>query len=170
VFEPGRPYQVKALGRIWTLSRLELSMIFEFRDWIKTKLPDPLGGPIAKIFDRLPVEEQIERVKKAERIAEELNCFSLTSSLARQYMGTEQGIAKLGQIWLRQYHPDIDEATAFLVMQEAMPELAKAFQHDDGPLLDNGAKPAGANGQSSKAGPAGLATDLSGLAVGGNAA
>jgi hypothetical protein len=142
-------------------------MVFEFRDWIKTKLVDPLAGPIAKVFDKLPVEEQIERVKEAEKITKQLNCFSMSSALAKEHLSYEEGIAKFGEIWLRQHHPDIDSKTAFLVMQEVMPELAKAFPGDNGATLGAAAESFANERGVARRGAPGLGTDLSNLAVGG---
>jgi len=126
-FEPGRPFQIRALGKVWTLSRISLVMVRTFRDWIKNQLSDPLG-PVAKIFDLLPVEEQIARVKDAERIGNELRCFSMQSKLAQEYLHKEEGQAMWAKLWLQEHHPDIDEVTAFAIFIDAGPEIAKAFE------------------------------------------
>lgn len=137
-FSPGRPFQITALGKTWTLSRIGLDMIFAFRDFIKSRLPNPLEGPIAKVFDKLPLEEQIARVKKAEQIGNELACFSMQSDLAQEYLGKEEGQAQWAKLWLNEFHPDTDLAMAFAVFVEASDQLAKAFEVTQGTMKSPG--------------------------------
>jgi hypothetical protein len=137
-FTPGRPFQVTALGKVWTLSRISIDMIFAFRDFIKSRLPNPLEGPIAKVFDRLPVEEQIARVKKAESIGEQLACFSMQSDLAQEYLRKEEGQAQWAKLWLQEFHPDVDLPTAFAVFVEASDQLARAFEVAQGQIKTPG--------------------------------
>lgn len=142
MFEPGRPFQVNALGKTWTLGRITLALVRGFRDWIKEQLPDPVG-PVGKIFDKLPEEEQIRRVKEAERIGNELKCFSMQSQLAQDYLRKEEGQAKWAQLWLSEHHPEIDEVTAFSVFIEAGPQIAKAFEVTGGSVKIPGQGPPG---------------------------
>ena len=143
MFKPGRPFTIEAFGKTWTLGRITLEMVFAFRDWIKERLPNPLEGPVAKFFDKLPVEEQIERVKKAEQIGNELACFSMTSALAEEYLRKEEGQAKWAQLWLSEHHPDIDPSTAFSVFHELVSsgQFDDAFQQTEGTLKTPGGGP-----------------------------
>jgi hypothetical protein len=140
VFKPGRPFEIRAFGKTWTLGRMTLEMVLAFRDWIKERLSNPLEGPIAKYFDQLPIDEQIARVKKAEQIANDLACFSMASSLAEEYLRKEEGQAKWAQLWLSEHHPNIDAATAFAVFHELVSsgQLDEAMHQTDGVLKPPG--------------------------------
>lgn len=110
----GREVKVQALGQEWTFARLERRRLREFRDWIATQLPDPMG--IGKEwFDKLPLEEQLAAVKKNEQNRVDLKCFHLACPLCLEYMSRDDGLAKLAHILLKPNHPDVDEDTAFEV-------------------------------------------------------
>lgn len=134
---------IHALGQSWTISRLELRITRDFRDWIKTQITDPLAIG-EKFFAMLPAEEQIARVKEAEAIKRDLQSFSLNCDLAKQFMATEEGAAKFLQLLLKQHHPEVTEEQAFSIAMEAGPQLEKAIAAAQGkmPHSGNGASPA----------------------------
>lgn len=137
-FSPGRPFDINALGKTWRLSRISLDMIFAFRDFIKSRLPNPLNSSIMNVFDKLPVEEQISRVKRAEAIANEFACFSMRSELAQEYLHKEEGQAQWAKLWLQEFHPDVDLTMAFNIFVEASDQLAKAFETTQGQIKTPG--------------------------------
>jgi hypothetical protein len=120
----GKEHVVEALGQKWTFGRLSLAVIRAFRDWIEQQLPDPMAMG-EKFFNLLPPDEQLARVKAAESTKQQLKCFTLKSDLAKEYMGTEQGAAKLVQLLLQKHHPDVSEDDAFLILQDIGPQLAE---------------------------------------------
>lgn len=130
----GQESTVEALGRTWRLSRLELRVIREFRDWIKQREGDPFARCDGKWFDKLPAEEQVRRVKEAESVAEQLRCFTLQCELAKKWTATEEGIGKLGQLMLREYQPGVTEEQAFAIFQEVGGQMQKAMAEAAGEM------------------------------------
>ena len=130
--------ETRIAGR-WTLGRLELRITREFKQWIQERLADPLNK---EIFEFLPRDEQLARVKEQERITKDLKCFSLNSGLAREYLQTEEGAAKFLQLLLQRHHPDITEEEAFDVFMAYPQEVAAALDRAQGQSLGNPPKPA----------------------------
>lgn len=133
VLQLGKETTIQALGKTWTIGRLELRVVREFRDWLKDRLVDPLAIG-EQYFRLLPPEEQLARVKEAEAIGRDLKGFSLQCDLARKALATEEGAAKLVQLLLQAHHPDVTMDEAFLVCQEAGPQLERAMASASGSL------------------------------------
>lgn len=139
----GKETRIKAMGKTWTIGRLELAVIRDFKAWIMEHLP-PTAMP-RELFESLPREEQVERYREQEWLAKQLACFSIQGDLAKRYLATEEGLAAFGRLLLRAHHPDVTDEEAFQVFQEAGPELARVMQDAAGEIPEgNGRVPAAA--------------------------
>lgn len=141
MLEIGSTSTVKALGRTWTIGRLELRVIREFRDWIKTQIGDPFAR-VEKFFDRLPDAEKLRRIKEAEDECRQLESFSLSSDLAKRFMNAEEGAAFLFWQLLKPAHPDVTIEEAFQVCQAmGQQRQNEVLAKSAGEVRGNGAAP-----------------------------
>lgn len=128
----GKETTFTALGKRWTFGRLELRAIEEIRDWIAEQVGDPFAL-VDRFIDKVPREDGLKMLAEAKAVADDLRNFSLQSDLAKKWIGTERGAAVLVASLLRANHPDIDHATAFLILQEiGAAELEKAVNRGTG--------------------------------------
>lgn len=115
MFDPGRITTVTVEGKIWKIGRLERSVIFAFRDWLREQIGDPFA-----VVDRLkavvPIADLMERVKEAEGVARDLAHFSLGTATAKTWLHTEIGMSKLIHLLILPHHPDATEDDAFRVL------------------------------------------------------
>src|SRR6476469_9593956 len=99
----GKETVVTALGQKWTFGRLTLSVITDYRDWVREQLGDPFA--LAERFQgKLPPDEWLRLFKEAEATAKELEAFTLGTAVAQRFMKTERGAARLGQLMLQEHH------------------------------------------------------------------
>lgn len=135
----GKETTVHARGKKYTLGRVTLAVIFGFGEWIKEQLGDPFA--LAERFvGRLPADEWTRLFKEAEATARELEAFTLATEVARRFMKTERGAAKLGQLMLQEHHPDVSEDEAFDVLAEiGLVELNKAVKRGTGKVPEKNA-------------------------------
>lgn len=128
----GKSTTVPALGKIWTLGRITVGLIEAFAAWIREREPDPFAAA-ERFVDKLPREDALKLLDEAKQKADQLASFSLASPLAKKWMNTELGAAKLAQLMLVQHHPEMDEETAFSIFAAIGPEqLAQAIQNGTG--------------------------------------
>jgi hypothetical protein len=111
----GQDTKVQALGREYTVSRLELRIVRAFKDYVAGIIGDPFAQVNDRYFDLLCREEQLAVLKQAKQDRDDLACFSLHCPLAKRFLEREEGIAVLGRLMLRKHHPDITEDEAFNV-------------------------------------------------------
>jgi hypothetical protein len=99
-------------GRELWLGPLAVGHVLGFRDWLRDQVGDPFARLDAPWFDKLPVDEQLRRVKAAEDTDEQLRKFSIICPLAQEWLATEAGAATFYQLLLQSHHPDatLDEA------------------------------------------------------------
>jgi len=102
---------------MWKVSRLELRLVRELRDWIEVKVKRKLER-IGRFFDRLTSEDQLAHLRWESSIADQMDSFSIGCPLAREYLATEEGMAYFGRLMLTEHHPDISEDQAFAVWME----------------------------------------------------
>jgi len=135
VLELGREVVVEALGKKWTIGRLTLRIVKEFKHYLEELVGDPYAQIDDKHFDLLPKEEQLALLKEAKQAKDDLACFSLNCPLAKKYLAREEGVARFGQLMLQQSHPDITPEDAFDVwMAVGQEEMQKALQKAQGSL------------------------------------
>ncbi len=109
----GQDTSVKALGKEWTISRLELRIVRAFKEYVAGIVGDPYAQINDRLFDLLPQEEQLAMLRQAKQDKEDLACFSLNGPLAKRFLQMEEGIAVFGQLMLKKHHPDITQEEAF---------------------------------------------------------
>lgn len=143
MFDPGRTTEVKVDGKTWTIGRLERSVIFQLRDYIREQIGDPFAS-VDRLKGILPPDELLKRVRDAEATAKDLAQFSLGTATAKAFLSTELGITKLIHLLLLPHHPNATEDDAFrvvLAMKDG--EIGKALARAAGEApLGNGAVPA----------------------------
>lgn len=138
----GHEQEVRAGGKTWTLGRLTVDVVLGFRDWIKEQLGDPFTN-LERVFDRLPREEQIARVKEIEAIDKQLKNFSLQSPLANEWRSTELGAAKLFQLLLKEHHPQatMDDGLLVCLALGEKGQAEEALAKAQGALPESGGNP-----------------------------
>jgi len=139
----GQDTKVTALGKEWTISRLELRIVRAFKDYIAGIVGDPYAQINDRLFDLLPREEQLAMLRQAKQDKEDLACFSLNCSLAKRFLQMEEGIAVFGQLMLQKHHPDITQEDAFDVwLSIGQEQMQKALASAAGEPVGNAAAPA----------------------------
>lgn len=108
-----------------------------------------MGDPFADCdrpwFRLLNEQEQMLRIKAAEKLADQLkpHKFTISCPLSQEAMQTERGAACFGRLMLQEHHPDIDDNAAFQVWLAIGPELGKVMQRAQGKVPGgNGTAPA----------------------------
>jgi len=101
----GREQKVNVGGKVWTLGRLTVEAILNFRDWIEAQVGDPFAD-LAIWADRLPPDLWKEEYARCRLVRDQLRQFSLASDLAKKYLATEVGLAVLFCELLKPYHPE----------------------------------------------------------------
>lgn len=142
----GKASPVKALGAEWKVGPFTLDTLEAFRDWIAEQEGDPFLELETKWFDRLPPDEQVKRITRAEDIKRQLKRFTLQCPLAREWMTNERGAVHFLYLLLKPNHPNITQKQVFCIAQEAGPALKAAVDSAVGvPPVGNaqtpGAKP-----------------------------
>ncbi len=132
-------------GRQWTLDRLEIRLIREFRDWIKVREGDPFAL-VERFQGKMSDEALMPFFKEAKAIQDDLRAFTLASPLAQKHMATEEGIACLAKLLLKKHHPAATEEDAFLVGQAMGKRMAEVLERAQG-SPPNGESPAGGDAQ-----------------------
>lgn len=122
------------------LGRLTRAAIFAFRDWIREQEGDPWEA-VERVKEYLTPDQLLERVKAAEEITKDLQCFSLATATAQRWMHTEEGMARLlhGLMLAKDAKATIDQAFEVFVALGAE-ELAKKLS-DAGGEVPGGNEP-----------------------------
>jgi hypothetical protein len=136
----GTDTTIHALGEEFIVSKLHLLKVTrEYCEWIKDRLPNPVEDIGEQYFKLLPPEEQLARIKEAEKIKRQLKCFTLTCDLAKEYLSTEEGAAKFLQLLLVHHHPDMTVEKAFQIAMDAgEAEIQRAFSRAQGSVASGG--------------------------------
>lgn len=113
----GREVEIEAGGRTWRLGRLTVDVLFGFRDWIKDQVGDPFAR-LDRVLDRLPKEEALAAIREADDVCRQLERFSMQCPLAREWMNTELGAARMFQLLLLRHHPQATMDDGLLVAME----------------------------------------------------
>jgi len=141
----GQDTKVNALGKEYTISRLELRIVRAFKEYVAGIVGDPYAQINDRLFDLLPKEEQLAMLRQAKQDKDDLACFSLNCPLAKRFLQMEEGIAVFGQLMLKKHHPDVTQEEAFDVwLSVGQKELNKAIATAAGEPVGNEAG-AGAN-------------------------
>lgn len=127
-------------GRQWELSRLELRHIRAFRDWIKSRVGDPYAT-VDRFLGKIGDEQLIDMLREAEKVAFQLRNFSMACPLALEHLQTEEGLAFVVGLLLRDRHATHTEADAWQVAQAIERRLAEVLEKAQG-ALPNGGSPA----------------------------
>lgn len=112
----GKETKVQAQGKTWTLGRLTVGVLEQFRDWISLQVGDPFAD-VERFVDKLAKEDAVAMIKEAKAVKDQLAKFSLSCDLARQYLSTERGAAQLIWLLMVEHHPDasLDDALAVIL-------------------------------------------------------
>lgn len=113
----GQEQDVKIGSRVWIIGRLTSDVIFGFRDWIREQIGDPFAL-LEKLLPHLDKSEAMERIKLVESVDRQLKNFSMQSPLAKEFMGTETGAAKLFHLLLKERQPEASMNDAMDVLIE----------------------------------------------------
>lgn len=144
MFNPGKTTIVTVDDKAWTVGRLERSVLFAFRDWIKTQVGDPFAT-VERVKTYIGGEALLGLVKEAEGTVKDLQSFSLGTATGKAFISSETGMSKLIQLMLLKAHPDATEDDAFrIVMHWGAEAVAKA-------VADAAGKVPGGNGQAGQA-------------------
>lgn len=121
-----------------------MHVLRSWREWLVEQAGDPFADCGRPWFDKLPTEEQLARIRLAEKLADQLkpHKFSITSDVSQAALQSLEGAAQFGRLMLQEHHPDIDDNTAFQVWLAAGPELGKVLGRAQGKVPGgNGAAP-----------------------------
>ncbi len=142
MFQLGKETTVKVGNKSYTFSRLEKSIVEEWRDWIKEQIGDPFE--IAdKYLEKLPPEQARELIAEAQGVARQLKGFSMGCPLAQQWLQSELGMGQLAYLLLKPKHPAITEDEAFAVMVDLGNQMAEVIAKANGKLPEkNSPEPA----------------------------
>ena len=129
----GKESTVVVAGKPWTLGRLEIGVIENFRDWIKAQEGDPFEG-LDVLVKLLPPPDGIALVKEARDIRDQLKCFTLQSPLAKKWLATERGNATLILFLLYRHHAKATIEDAFALVVAMGEELQQTLADAAGEL------------------------------------
>ena len=119
---------------MWTVGRLTVDVVLQFRDWIKAKTGDPFAH-LERFIDKLPAAEAVTLIKEAKAEQDQINCFSMQTPLAQRWMQTEEGMAEFLRLLLLPRHPDVTRDAAFSVaMAAGQQAVAEAIDKAHGQL------------------------------------
>lgn len=147
MLELGKTTKVRALGKDWVISRLELRIIEAWREYLVEQIGDPFADCDRPWFRLLNQQEQMLRIKAAENVADQLkpHKFQITCPVSQETMATPQGSSRFGRLMLEEHHPDIDDSTALQVWLEIAPQMDKIMARAQGKVPGgNGTSPAAA--------------------------
>lgn len=114
----GRAQTITALGRQWTVARLERRLVMEFLEHVKTKLPDPKQVAL-EYLAALPAEDVNGRNAILQKAMDEsLEYLSLASPRVQRYANSEDGMAYQIYLLLRGNHPEITVDMASAILEE----------------------------------------------------
>lgn len=125
----GKETKVRALGEIWTVGRLELSVLEGFIDWVRTQAGDPFAG-LDKLVAALPHDAALALINEAKEKRDALEFCDLNSPYIAKWMATARGNLKLLELALRLHHPEMTADTAFRIFLEIGQVQAKAALQD----------------------------------------
>lgn len=129
-------------GKTWTVGRLTKKVVDQFRDWVAEQIGDPYKT--AKLFiDKVDSTLAGKLIKDAEEICNQLSSFTFNSDLAKQFLKTEIGMAKLFQLLLLEHHPNASHEDGFSLVVHLTPsQQDKLIEQSAGESPKNG-EPAG---------------------------
>src|SRR4051812_38697008 len=81
-------------GRAFTLGRLTVGVIRQFKEWCAAQVGDPFDL-VDRFLGRAPDADVSRLLRDAEETRDSLRYFSLACPVARRAIATEQGLAKL---------------------------------------------------------------------------
>lgn len=130
----GRETHVTIDGKTWIVGRVELSVLEEFRDWVREQVGDPFDH-VERLAKILPPAEVVAMAKEAQDIRNQLASFTLGCPIATRFLNTEFGMARLFLAMLKTNHPQATLNDAFRVLQVLGAEkAAKAISDGTGNL------------------------------------
>ena len=112
----GRETRVQCDGKTWTIGRMTVRAILELGEWVASRVGDPFSA-LERFGERMSAADFKAEFDRARAVRDQLNKFSLDTSLAREALATEVGSAALLAALMRPHHPDVtlDDALAVLV-------------------------------------------------------
>jgi hypothetical protein len=117
MLEIGKEGSFSALGKSWRMGRLEVSTIKAFGDYCRDKVGDPYAA-LSRFIDKLPADVACARLREADLVAEDLRYFSLQTATAKRVQATEEGMARLFYLVLRDSNPGMTEALAWQILMD----------------------------------------------------
>lgn len=111
----GKETSIHADGKSWIIGRLTVGVIKSFRDWVAEQIGDPFEI-VERFIDKLPPAEATRLLQESREIRDQLASFSLQCPLAKRFLATEAGMARLVMSLLHAHHPHVTESEAFGVM------------------------------------------------------
>lgn len=92
----------------YTLDKLRLRQIREWRDHVAERLGDPFAEA-ERFVERLPREEAMKLLKEAEAVRDQLQAFSMFCPLSVRFLMTEEGLLWVARALLEKHHPQASE-------------------------------------------------------------
>jgi hypothetical protein len=118
-------------GKKWKLSRLEIRIIRQFRDWIASCEGDPFEL-VDRYIGKLPDTDIREMMNEAKATWDQLKNFSIGSPLSIKYMQTEEGVFQLVRLLLLENHPGVSDADVFAVTKEVSSRMGEVLETAQG--------------------------------------
>lgn len=139
MLDHGKATKIKAMGKEWTLSRLELHIIEAYRDWIAEQVDvQKLFDRAERFADKLPAIAAKE-YEEAKEIEKQLECFSLSCPLAKRFLTPDDpksaslaGVVKFYHLLLQEHHPDLTPVDVQAIILAAGKQLAPAVAKAEG--------------------------------------
>jgi hypothetical protein len=139
-------------GRSWTLGRLELRVVRQWKEWVAARVGDPFET-VERFLGMVGDDRLMPMLRDAEKIRDQLRCFSMGCELSQRHLATEEGLAHFVGLLLKGAHPAITEEDVFAVAVEVNNRLAEVLQTAAGELPPNAGGPAPAvDGRASSTG------------------
>lgn len=108
----GRETEVRALGKVWKIGRMDLDVLEKFIDWVKPQLGDPFDG-LEKLVEKLPPAEAMALIREAKARKDEP--LDWDSEIVQKFRNTKRG--QLVSLWhlLQVNHPELTLSEAFQI-------------------------------------------------------
>lgn len=127
-------------GRSFTLGRLELRVVRQWREWVAMRVGDPFDL-VERFLGKVGDERLMPLLKDAEKVRDQLRCFSMGCELSQRHLATEEGLAYFVGLLLQGAHPKVTEEDIFAVAVEVNNRLAEVLSRAAGELPPNDGGP-----------------------------
>lgn len=133
----------KAIGHTWTFGKLDLSVLADFCEWVRPRLPDPF----ASLKELLPfVGEQgaMTLVREARDQAKANAVLDFNNGSVQEFMNTAEGGLQIVFLMLKIHHPTVEKNDFRKIVNEiGLQATLEIIERGRGPLgnADAPAKP-----------------------------